>query len=210
MKWKLKRTSAVLLAALITAAGTASPAAAYSHVDRGNGYTEYYDDGSRMQYNADEESYTFIYSDGSKFRTFSEDYDDADLKSAGWDYRNGSLKAWWKVDYGHVAVFTVTITCDGEKVDRTTVCGRSSMDLSRLIAMTGQTGSYRIHVDAKWPGGYTDSTDSDLFAVDAEKLDAIRRRLEGKGANGGSGGSGGNSNSEINSIIRAAAGRSVE
>ena len=191
MKPKMKQMSAVLLASAVLAAGAAFPAAAYSRSDSRNGYTEYYDDGSRMHYDSNEDSYTFVYSDGSTFRTFTDDYDEADLKSAGWSYGSGSLKAWWKSDYGHVAVFTVTIYCDGTKIDRATMCGRSSLDLSRLIAMTGQTGSYRVHVDAKWPGGYTDSADSDLFVVDGEKLDAIRRRQSGGGSGGGAGRSGG-------------------
>ena len=190
MKRQLKRTTAVLLTSVILAAGAASPAAAYSRVDSRNGYTEYYDDGSRMSYDAREESYTFHYSDGTFFRTFSEDYDEGDVKSAGWSYSGGKATAWWKTDYGHVAVFTLTIRCDGDIIDRPTMCGRGSVDLSRLILTAGRTGNYQFHVDARWPGGYTDSADSDLFAVDGEKLDAIRKRQEG-GSNGGTGRSGG-------------------
>ena len=168
MKRQLKRTAAILLASVILAAGAASPAAAYSRVDSRNGYTEYYDDGSRMSYDAREESYTFHYSDGTFFRTFSEDYDEGDVKSAGWSYSSGKVTAWWKTDYGHVAVFTLTIRCDGDIIDRPTMCGRGIVDLSRLILTAGRTGNYRFHIDARWPGGYTDSADSDLFAVDGE------------------------------------------
>lgn len=187
----MKRTAAILMASFLLAAEAAVPAAAYSRVDSRNGYTEYYDDGSRMSYDSREECYTFHYSDGTFFRTFSEDYDEGDVKSAGWSYSGGKVTAWWKTDYGHVAVFTLTIRCDGDIIDRPTMCGRGSVDLSRLITTAGRTGTYQFHVDARWPGGYTDSVDSDQFVVDSSRLEEIYRRQENGGSNGGSGNAGG-------------------
>ncbi len=205
-KWICAALAAVLSLAV------AIPAFAGRIEQDGNGYTEYFDDGSYLVYNARGGEFTYHDEDGV-YSWYDDDVTQSSVKSSSsksnknakysgsrineayWSYSGGNMVAKWNADYRSKASYTVTLYHGNKKVTSKTSSGGSSVNFSDAIAQRGQTGNYYFRVKAKWPGKYTDEEESDDYYIDGSKLNAIQNRHSGGSSGGGSssGGSGSSS-----------------
>ena len=197
----MKKLACFVLTAVMAAA-MALPAYAGRVETTGNGYTEYFDDGTYLEYNARGSEYTYHDSDGV-YSWYDDDVTQSSVtktnknaKYAGsritdcyWSYSNGNLIAKWDADYRSKATYTVTLYHGGKKVTSKTSNGGSNVNFSQAVADRGQTGYYYFKVKAKWPGKYTDEDESSDYHVDGSKLNAIQNRHSGGGSSGSSSGS---------------------
>ena len=178
--------------------------------ETGNGYTEYYDDGSYLIYNARGDNYTFVDAHGHATQydpeggTFeyevsdypsdtgpagnnkhtsksssTNEYIGDEITSAYWNYSNGTLTAHWNADHRSKATFTIILYRDGTRVQSKSSSGGSSINFTDIIANSGRTGNYYFVLRAKWPGGYSDETESDNFYVDSNRLNYMQNRSNG-------------------------------
>ncbi|MBO5572851.1 MAG: hypothetical protein J5947_01240 [Clostridium sp.] len=206
---KMKKLIGLSLAAALSIA-MAVPAFAGQKITSGNGYIEYYDDGSYLEYNARGSSYTYHDVDGETYSWNGDEeqsgssssssgsssskyakYAGASITDAYWSYSNGSLTAKWDADYRSKANYTVTLYLGSKKITSKTSNGGSSVNFSEAVASKGETGNYYFKVKAKWPGKYTDEEESDDYYVDSSKLHAIQNRHSGGSSSGGSSASSG-------------------
>ncbi len=177
----MKKLACFVLTAVMAAA-MALPAYAGRVETTGNGYTEYFDDGTYLEYNARGSEYTYHDSDGV-YSWYDDDVTQSSVtktnknaKYAGsritdcyWSYSNGNLIAKWDADYRSKATYTVTLYHGGKKVTSKTSNGGSNVNFSQAVADRGQTGYYYFKVKAKWPGKYTDEDESSDYHVDGSK-----------------------------------------
>ena len=208
---KIRRFAAAAMAALMTVSMsfTAFAAEVVYRDETGNGYTEYYDDGSIVDYNARGDVFTFYDADGnetridgdgdgavssysssssSRSKSTSTKYEDAYIKSASWDYSNGRCMARWSATYQSKGKYTVTLYRDGRKVTSKSSSGGSSINFTDAIANANKTGDYYFTVKGKWSGGYTDTRESGDLDVNSSRLSTIRNRT-GSNSSSGSGSS---------------------
>jgi len=194
----MKKLACFVLTAVMAAA-MALPAYAGRVETNGNGYIEYFDDGTYLEYNARGSEYTYHDSDGV-YSWYDDDVTQSSVtktnknaKYAGsritdcyWSYSNGNLIAKWDADYRSKATYTVTLYHGGKKVTSKTSNGGSNVNFSQAVADRGQTGYYYFKVKAKWPGKYTDEDESSDYHVDGSKLNAIQNRHSGGSSSGSS------------------------
>ncbi len=176
----------------------AAPAWASYFVSTGNGAVIYYDDGSRLEYNArgsslyyydevgnliyeesdvnlTESQFKAAYSSESGSSSSNSKYADAEINDAYWRYSNGVCVAHWEAEYQSNGKYTITLYRDGHKVTSKTSKGGKSQDFTNAISTANKTGSYAFTVKGNW-GGHTDSCDSDDLYVSSDVLQLIRQK----------------------------------
>ncbi|MBQ8933568.1 MAG: hypothetical protein IJ061_04720, partial [Lachnospiraceae bacterium] len=203
---KTKRKMMILCSAVMVLMILMGQAAfADRYVSSGNGGIVYYDDGSRIEYNArgsslsiydrsgqlvEEEyaemtesefknAYYWPSSSSSSGSSSSSKYADAAIYEAYWGGNANTFIAHWEADYQSNASYTLTLYRDGYKVATKTSSGKKSYDFTSTIANANRTGNYYFEVKAKWSGGHTDETNSDDIYVDAYMLENIRSKNSG-------------------------------
>ena len=212
-----RKIALIFTAAILFALSLTQLAFADRYSSTGNGAVVYYDDGSRVEYNARGSSISFydsrgslvdesyaqltesefkaLYYSGSSSRsssrssTRSNKYDGARIDDAYWSRNSSAYIARWEADYQSSAKYTVTLYRDGHKVTSKTSNGGKSVDFSSDIANANKVGDYYFTVKAKWGSGssHTDSCDSDYAYVDYNTLNSLRQR-HGSSSSGSSSG----------------------
>ncbi len=216
MKKHLLKPIAVLAVCTALILSSVLPAFADNYVSSGNGATVYYDDGSRIEYNARGSSMSFYDSWGGLIDTVYDvqlteaqfkamyysaprsnsssssksKYADASIEDAYWDSNGSRFTARWEADYQSSAKYTITLYRDGHKVTSKTSSGGKSISFTDAIASANKTGNYYFTVKAVWSSSYTDTEYSDEIYVDQNTLNRLRSGTSGSYSSPSGSGSG--------------------